>query len=267
MVHTSIAGVTSLADKKRALGLGAMSQTAVGLAALLPVAAAAQTFVYTPATPISSADQFGFSWDPYFPANHVGVNIWDSANQVNVTGSPAIANSYNPDFPLIMDLSGSTISVGLGCGLTYNVSWQGTTYQDFYGPGQDDFNLRSQLSLVSDGAVLNTSSSWTPDGSASYRGVLPAIPLGGSVYLGYEFTSGATQPVFGWIQIAHVDNADHNGVLGTYAINAWAINTTDGAITVGTSAIPEPASVGLWMGMAIVGVACLSRWRKRGPLA
>lgn len=203
---------SSFAEKKRLLGLGAVSKAAGGLAAVLPFASRADTQIFTPAQPIVVP-----VW------NHVWLDPWSNSGQVQTD---------NPGFLL-------HFYFGSGAHL------------QFYPVTSGDYSVQWALdgtNVFQAGATLDAADSWNAQWA-----FLQQQTHG---YLAYRvFDSTTNDYDYGWIEFEHNSNAF------TFTVTRWALNTTDGEITVGV--IPEPAVTGLLAGALFIGVAFYARWRKR----
>ena len=84
--------------------------------------------------------------------------------------------------------------------------------------------------------------------------------LGDTGYFGFKFTSNGNTH-YGWAEMTL-----SSGSLQATINEAWYNDTPDGSVTVG-NAVPEPAEVGLGLGVLALGAAGLRRMRQHRKVA
>ncbi len=117
----------------------------------------------------------------------------------------------------------------------------------------------SQLTVFAPGETIDGLISWSAH--QSYPEVVGSDPLvqpGESLYFGYRLfdgEQGSDYASYGWIELTNVE--------GTIYLSRWAINYSEGGITVPMGeAIPEPSTYAAILGAVALGGALVMRRRK-----
>ena len=85
--------------------------------------------------------------------------------------------------------------------------------------------------------------------------------LGDTGYFGFKFIKDGNTH-YGWAEMT-ISNSTTQATIN----EAWYNNTPDEAVTVGSTAVPEPAEVGLGLGALALGAAGLRRMRQKRKAA
>jgi hypothetical protein len=114
------------------------------------------------------------------------------------------------------------------------------------------FNTNNQLATV----AFNYGGSDVSTGVSFQNG---GWSVGDTGYFGFKFTKDGNTH-YGWAEMTL------SATSVQFTINeAWYNDTPDGAVTIGVGgAVPEPAEVGLGLGVLALGAAGLRRMRQRG---
>jgi hypothetical protein len=121
----------------------------------------------------------------------------------------------------------------------------------------DDFgDTAVDFSGATFGETIDASGTFTTPSTPAFL----SNNLDASYYYGFSYSSvGGT--LYGWFHYSVADNGNN----GLMTLHAWAYNSiADQSITVGqtTSAVPEPATYGALMGLAVLGAVWLRRRRR-----
>ena len=88
------------------------------------------------------------------------------------------------------------------------------------------------------------------------------ITSGVPTYAGFQFNPTGGMVLYGWANITLT-----TGGVGTFTINSWAYEDNGNTILTGATAVPEPSTYALGLGMLALGAAGLRRFRKARAVA